>query len=139
MALPPSGPLSFSMIATELAINTPYSLNSMSAQAGFSTPDAVSEFYGYSGGLTLFFRTSSSDPNPTFSCFQPCDLSAWHNGANPLPVIGDIVYDDAGGTQPIMFNGGYWGMNSTGLFYPAEQTFTTSNSPFGDVTDVHIC
>lgn len=62
MALPSSGPLSFSAIAGELAISTPYSLRSMSNTAGFSTPDAVSEFYGYGGGLTgLFLSFSESD------------------------------------------------------------------------------
>ena len=50
MALPTSGPLSFTDIAGELSFSSPYSLRSMSSTAGFSTPDAVSEFYGYSGG-----------------------------------------------------------------------------------------
>ena len=53
MALPTDGPLSFSMIGVELGVGTPYSLRSMSNAAGFSTPDNVSEFYGYSGGLSL--------------------------------------------------------------------------------------
>jgi hypothetical protein len=53
MALPIDGPLSFSMIAGELGAGTPYSLRNMSSTAGFSTPDNVSEFYGYSGGLSL--------------------------------------------------------------------------------------
>lgn len=51
MALPTSGPLSFLAIANELG--TPLSnvsLRGMSNSAGFSTPDAVSEFYGYIGG-----------------------------------------------------------------------------------------
>lgn len=50
MALPSSGPLSFSQIGAALCTpqSAPYSLRSMSAAAGFSTPDSVSEFYGYS-------------------------------------------------------------------------------------------
>lgn len=47
MALPTSGPLSFSMIAGELGASSPYSLRSMSSSAGFNTPDSVSDFYGY--------------------------------------------------------------------------------------------
>lgn len=41
--------LSFSQINASLCFPTatPYSLNNMSAAAGFSTPDAVSEFIGY--------------------------------------------------------------------------------------------
>ena len=50
MALPSSGPLSFSQIGAALCTpqSAPYSLRSMSSAAGFSTPDSVSEFYGYS-------------------------------------------------------------------------------------------
>ena len=53
MALPTSGPLSLSDIGVELSINSPYSLRSMSAEANFPTPDAVSDFYGYDGGGNL--------------------------------------------------------------------------------------
>lgn len=47
MALPTSGPLSLSMIGAELGVGTPFSLRNMSSNAGFGTPDAVSDFYGY--------------------------------------------------------------------------------------------
>ena len=52
MALPTSGQLSLSMIAIELGASTPYSLRGLSSLAGKSTPDAVSEFYGYSGVIS---------------------------------------------------------------------------------------
>lgn len=51
MALPTSGPISFCDIATELQCSTPLSnidLRSMSCTAGFTTPDQICEFYGYS-------------------------------------------------------------------------------------------
>jgi len=50
MALPASGTLSLSQIAAALCTpdSAPYSLREMSSAAGFSTPDSVSEFYGYS-------------------------------------------------------------------------------------------
>lgn len=49
MALPTSGQLSLSDIATELSVSlSNVSLRSMSSTAGFSQPDAVTEFYGYS-------------------------------------------------------------------------------------------
>ena len=47
MALQNSGPISISNIKSELG-STSNSLRALSATAGFSTPDAMSEFYGYS-------------------------------------------------------------------------------------------
>jgi hypothetical protein len=48
MTLPLSGSLSFSQIATELGVASNTSMRALSAAAGFSTPDSVSDFYGYS-------------------------------------------------------------------------------------------
>jgi hypothetical protein len=53
MALPSSGPISINDIYTELfngncCESYSYSLRDLSACAGFSSPDAMSEFYGYS-------------------------------------------------------------------------------------------
>jgi len=49
MALPSSGQLSLEDIATEQSVTlSNVSLRSMSNTAGFTSPDAVSEFYGYS-------------------------------------------------------------------------------------------
>lgn len=72
MALPSSGPLSFSQIGAALCTpqSAPYSLRSMSSAAGFSTPDSVSEFYGYqcnscSISGTNVINTSSSSASGT--------------------------------------------------------------------------
>ena len=46
MALPSSGPLSINDIRTALGSSSG-SLRALSALAGFSTPDAISDFYGY--------------------------------------------------------------------------------------------
>ena len=54
MALPASGPISGSQIGAELGVSAPYSLRSMSSLAGFSDPDAMSEFYGYSAGTIVY-------------------------------------------------------------------------------------
>jgi hypothetical protein len=48
MALPPYGQLSLSQIANEQQLSLyNISLRSMSSDAGFGTPDAVSDFYGW--------------------------------------------------------------------------------------------
>jgi hypothetical protein len=64
MALPSSGPLGIGAIRTELSSGSG-SLRTLSAAAGKSTPDAISEFYGYSAGdadflLNLDAANSSS-------------------------------------------------------------------------------
>ena len=54
MPLPSSGPLSISQIRNEEVNNggfaSTYSLRQLSANAGKSTPDSISEFYGYAAG-----------------------------------------------------------------------------------------
>lgn len=90
MALPSSGQISMSMVATELGLSlSNLSLRSMSNTAGFSIPDAVSEFYGYSNLTYTFYLgvVYSGDP------------------CSPLSLIYDIYegsdgkyYADQGGT-----------------------------------------
>ena len=116
MALPTSGQLSFSMIAGELGVGTPFSLRNMSSNAGFGTPDGVSDFYGYSGGgggLTLFFRNDETgDAEKVCINNVPCIIPAWHNGQFPLPEVGDTVYEDDEGNIPLLNNDqGWFGMS----------------------------
>jgi hypothetical protein len=54
MALPSSGQLSINDIRTELGTSDG-SLRSLSLSASFSTPDAITDFYGYSAGTTVTF------------------------------------------------------------------------------------
>ena len=60
MPLPSSGPLSISAIRNELnpVHGSSYSLRQLSAWAGFGTPDAISEFYGYSAVTNLYIDFS---------------------------------------------------------------------------------
>jgi len=99
MTLPASGQLSFSDIATELLVSTPYSLRSMSNLAGFSTPDAVSEFYNYTqivtDGLVLFW-----------------------DAANPssYPGSGTTIYDLSGNlNHGTLFNGVGFSLTNNGV------------------------
>jgi hypothetical protein len=52
MPLPSSGQISISQIRTELGTSDG-SLRNLSSLAGKSTPDAMSEFYGYSAAVTV--------------------------------------------------------------------------------------
>ena len=78
MALPSSGQLSLSAIAGELGVTlSNVSLRSMSSTAGKSTPDAVSEFYGYSNVTYTYYGT--------WALNDPCDYTYY-----------DIVYGSDG-------------------------------------------
>ena len=156
MALPSSGPLSFSAIYTELTGSSVEGATLMSklfngvyatinpnspSQPSSSTPYSLNSFHGYDqnagGGLTLFFRSQDSQSSPQDSCDIQCIIPQWHNGANPLPDIGDMVFDNSGGNWPIQSTGNYWGMSEV-EGNPAYSTFTTFKGT-GNVTDVYFC
>ena len=62
MALPTSGPLGFSDIASELSLSlSNLSLRSMSNTVGFSTPYAVSDFYGVRKPVKIIFGDLESE------------------------------------------------------------------------------
>ena len=62
MALPTTGQLTLNQINVELgnSSGSQASLRSMSSTAGFSTPDSVSEFYGFSGGSNIVVDYNNS-------------------------------------------------------------------------------
>lgn len=81
MALPSSGTISIDDIRTELS-NTSGSLRTLSAAAGKSTPDAISEFYGYT----------------SFSATNHINVQTWAGnnnyltGANTMAFAPDIIW-----------------------------------------------
>ena len=95
MALPTSGPLSINDIRIELgasAVNQ--SLGAFSDTAGFIAPDAITDFYGFSAGPTEFLvRTGFG-----LVCGSTTSISYYHDGTGGLPITGDIVYTNSGGT-----------------------------------------
>ena len=76
MALQSSGPISLSDIATEQGISTSnMSLRSMSNTAGFATPDAITEFYGWSSYSNDYYWNFSSAGNLEFNRVGTVQLS----------------------------------------------------------------
>lgn len=128
MALPSSGPLSLGQIATELGVShSNVSLRSLSATAGFSIPDSISKFYGYShvvidicgsssAGNASGFITSSEEVNITLTVFF-------------------TVYDDMGGQYDQtaqIFNGsanGSWFVEFTNFLANLSYVQITGISP----------
>lgn len=99
MALPSSGPLSFLDIATEINGDPPYSLRSMSDFAGFSTPDSVSEFYGYTnGGSGLIEVSWGYNSRRIGSACVALPTTFYADNASPNAAT--VVYMDPDGLTP---------------------------------------
>jgi hypothetical protein len=102
MALPSSGQLSFSAIAGELSVSlSNVSLRSMSSTAGFSTPDSVSEFYGYSASSVTYTYYSY------YAAGDPCNYEYYdiYEGSDGIYYIylGGGVYDPMYNTTDIWY------------------------------------
>jgi hypothetical protein len=123
MALPSSGPLSISAIRNEEVnvggLPSSYSLRTLSSQAGKSTPDSISEFYGYSAativtsGLVLNLDASNASSYPG-SGTTWTDLSG--NGNN-MTMNGTVPINGSGQTK-------YFSYNGTSNFFQGVNNFT---------------
>jgi hypothetical protein len=123
MALPSSGPLSLSAIRNEEVnvggLSSTYSLRTLSSQAGKSTPDSISEFYGYSAativtsGLVLNLDASNASSYPG-SGTTWTDLSG--NGNN-MTMNGTVPINGSGQTK-------YFSYNGTSNFFQGVNNFT---------------
>ena len=135
MALPSSGPISGSQIATELgASSTNISLRGLSSTASFSSPDSYSEFYGYSA-RTPFYATSTTTKLPGDVCgLYPVWLPYWHDGAGSTPVTGDHVYTNSSGTGYPSWIGWKGFSSSAGAV-----TYVSERISSGVITSAVIC
>jgi hypothetical protein len=126
MALPSSGQLSLNDIRVELGLaQSNVSLHSMSVTAGFSTPDAVSEFWGYPP--TPNYRTFSI-VNTKVSAGEVCSIIDEDNltlyygesggdGSPGCPSTGVYLWEDT--ALSIAFDGSnsYWFSNQCSAGY----------------------
>ena len=103
MTLPSTGPLSINDIRVELGASaTNQSLRAFSNTAGFTTPDAISDFYGYSHLTSFSYSGTLPYEDAATACSEGGGGStAYHNGSGTYPVNGDDVYSDSSGTSPL--------------------------------------
>ena len=137
MALPASGPISGSQIATELGITgvaaSNLSLGGMISSSSLSNtnPDEYSEFYGYSHATLTSFTGSPSQGGSKFICNQSLNTSYWHNGSSAYPTVGTTIYTNSGGTTTI-------GGGSAGYVKQNSLQYSQFNSS-GVVTSLFPC
>ena len=132
MALPSSGPISSSQVATEFSVSTTnISLSNLGTQ--LSTPisagnevELATDFYGQSGvTLTSFSYNSEGQTSGANACAEETtEDTAYHNGTGTYPDVDDVVYSDSGGTTTLVDatykydngtgNGGFMAINEDG-------------------------
>jgi hypothetical protein len=126
MALPSSGPLSINDIRVELGqAQANSSLRSLSNLAGFSTPDAISEFYGYSPALgyrTFSIVNSSTSSGEVCSIRDPDDLTLYYaetggDGSPGCPSAGVYLWEDTGLSVAFDGKNSYWYSNQCNAGY----------------------
>jgi len=111
MALPSSGQLSLNDIRVELQeAQANSSLGTLSNLAGFTDPDAVSEFYGYSYAnynTVSIINTQYSKSEDACDDTGDDDLTLYFSGTGgtpACPATGDTLYTNSALTT--VFNGG---------------------------------
>lgn len=135
MALPASGPISQSQVATEFSVSlTNISLSNLGTQ--LSTPitagqpvELANDFYGQSGVTLTAFGYSGTSPfgNASEACSEGgTSGTAYHDGSGTYPVADDFVYQDSAGNTPL--DDGFYRMNSgQSLEVEDEQAITVAN------------
>lgn len=128
MALPSSGALSISAIKTELGSSS-NSLRTLSGLAGFSTPDAISEFYGYSA-LTAITLSDVGFNDTEQGCSEGPngETASYYSSTDPVALY-SFIYD----SNRDIFNG-----NNQWFYYPSG-TKLIQIAEDGKVTDTYSC
>ena len=113
MALPASGPISMSMVATEFSSSQSTNMSLKGFGAALSTPVTTNvflaaSFYGQSFGVAVTAWTFKSDSGGTWEdAASACEAmneggttntTLYHDGSGTLPVNGDTIYTNSPGT-----------------------------------------
>lgn len=132
--LPSSGPLSINDIRVELGqAQANSSLRSLSNLAGFSTPDAISEFYGYSPvtSTSVFLVEPGVSDSAEACSVDGGEFELWWAGPG-CPGLTDTLYTDPGLTTP--FDGKYLWWKSfqcNAIYFIMDNGFIEGYGPCG--------
>jgi hypothetical protein len=128
VALPSSGTLSIGDIRTELGSSSG-SLRTLSGLAGFSTPDAISEFYGYTG-LTAITLSDVGFEDTEAGCSEGpnSETASYYSSTDPV-AVNSYIYDN----NRDKLNG-----NNQWFYYPSGMKLIQIGED-GTVNDTYSC
>ena len=135
MALPSSGQMTMTAVATEFSVSsTGISLSNLGTKltspiSAGNPVNLATSFYGQSAPVLLIAFTYSGDAQdlPFLACeIEEMGNTAYHNGSGTYPVAGDNVYSNSTGTTPLANgfsykynngggNGGYLNIGANGV------------------------
>ena len=107
MALPTSGPISMSMVATEFSSSQTTNMSLFGFASELSTPittniELAADFYGESAvTLTSFSYNSSGQEEGSACSLEGTEDTAYHNGTGTYPDVDDLVYSNSTGTTAL--------------------------------------
>ena len=84
-------------ICFKSALNTGYSYITLADDGVITARSCTTTSFPLADGLTEFYVTDQASKLP-FACQQPITTTRFHDGSGLIPVVGDIVYTDSGGT-----------------------------------------
>ena len=119
MAIPVSGPISMSMLATEFSSSQSTNISlgglgtKLSSAVTYGQPISMSVFYGQSLVTLTAFGYSGTTPfeEASEACSEGGSSStAYHNGSGTYPAVGDTVFANSSGTTLLV--DGFYRINS---------------------------
>ncbi len=119
MALQSSGAISINDIRVELGqAQANSSLRTLSSLAGKSTPDAISEFYGFSASTAFSFLSGDGDPGGyndwSTACAEAYNSITLYSSSTSLAVNVTLYLDN---TLSSVFNGqGLWYKSGSSVY-----------------------
>ena len=131
MALPTSGPLSMSDIATEFDQGSS-NLSLFTFGSTLPTPTVTSnielanDFYGQAASSCTSFSATEQSKEP---CELDPELTYYHNGSGTFPVVGDNVFTDSACSEAL----------SEGSYKMASGSVMVIEGESGEVTSVFSC
>ena len=81
-----------------------YSYTNPSGSYSFYYSGTVSNTTICAGSYTQFTSSFDSRTTSALACLEKTGVLYYHDGDNPLPDVGDYVYEDAGATTPVADN-----------------------------------